>query len=131
VLRILLVEDSPTQAMRLQRVLESQNFEVVLAPDGQQGLELFYQSSFDLVLSDVVMPGMTGFELCRRIKSDPSAAHVPVVLVTSLCGEMDREHGLQSGADEYVSKPYDTEGLLNRISGLLEEVSHRRDGKKS
>jgi DNA-binding response OmpR family regulator len=129
-LRILLVEDSPTQAMKLQRILQERNFEVVLAANGQHGLDLFYQSRFDLVLSDVVMPEMNGFELCRRIKGDPDSAHVPVVLLTSLCEEADRQRGLQSGADEYLSKPYDAKGLLKRIAGLIERLEgNDADGK--
>jgi CheY-like chemotaxis protein len=120
--KILLVEDSPTQAIKLQRMLESCGFEVVHASDGLQALTLFGQFPFDLVLSDVVMPAMTGFELCRAIKSNPETAHVPVILLTSLCEDTDRERGLRSGADEFVRKPYDPKHLLGLLSELIDKV---------
>src|SRR5438874_6400341 len=126
--RILLVEDSPTQAKKLQRILESAGFEVVLATEGNQALKLFESANFDLVLSDVVMPGMTGFELCRQIKSNSKRRSVPVILLTSLCGQSDRERGLASGADEFLNKPYDGASLLQHIGSLIQRCGN--PGKK-
>ena len=87
--------------------LEDQGFEVVGASEGAKALKLFSAGDFDLVLSDVVMPGMTGYELCRAIKNDRHKAHVPVVLLTSLSDPMDVIRGLECGADNFVRKPYD------------------------
>src|SRR5579872_5361321 len=97
-LRILIVEDSPTQARELRLVLEDEGFCVEHAADGEQGLAAIDRAEFDLVLSDVVMPGISGYELCRRIKSGPHG-RVPVVLLTMLSEPQDVIKGLECGAD--------------------------------
>jgi two-component system cell cycle response regulator len=97
--RVLVVEDSLSQAKRLQTILESAGFRVTVAPDGQAGWERFASEAFDLVLSDVMMPGLTGYDLCRRVKSDPRGASVPFVLLTSLTKPLDLARGLECGAD--------------------------------
>src|SRR4051794_7501549 len=101
--RVLVVEDSPTQSRKLQLILESVGFEVAVARDGLEGLGAFRASSFDLVLSDVMMPGMSGYDLCRAIKSGPKAKNVPVMLLTSLSKPNDIIRGLECGADNFVN----------------------------
>jgi diguanylate cyclase (GGDEF)-like protein len=122
-LRVLMVEDSETQALHLGKILRAAGFDVVHASDGQKGLDAFRASTFDLVLSDVNMPVMTGYELCREIKADPRGRDVPFMLITSLGKPVDIVRGLESGADNYVNKPYEGEYLLGRIRGL---VANRR-----
>jgi diguanylate cyclase (GGDEF)-like protein len=117
--RVLVVEDSLTQAKKLEVVLESVGFQVAVARNGYQGLEAFKGSSFDLVLSDVLMPGMSGYELCRAIKSGPPGKNVPVVLLTSLSKPNDIIRGLECGADNFVNKPYESDYLISRIRNLL------------
>src|SRR3954452_3356305 len=95
--RILVVEDSRTQAVRLTRALTAGGFDVAVAHDGLRGLEAFSASRFDLVLSDVQMPGLDGYELCRRIKAGPGGADVPVVLLTHRGEPLDIIRGLESG----------------------------------
>src|SRR5258708_39773711 len=81
--RILVVEDSLTQALHLQILLEEAGADVTVASDGQAALERLFEASFDLIITDVMMPGMTGYELCRAIKDDPAKRQIPVILLTT------------------------------------------------
>lgn len=121
--RVLVVEDSPTQAQEVRLVLEAEGFEVVCAPDAEQGLAAADAERFDIVLSDIVLPGMSGYELCRNIKSGPRAAETPVVLLTMLSDPQDVLRGLECGADNFITKPYDPESLAARVRTVL---SNRR-----
>jgi signal transduction histidine kinase/DNA-binding response OmpR family regulator len=129
--RILVVEDSPTQAIELQLLLEGAGFEVEVARDGERGLARCRAASFDVVLSDVVMPGMDGYELCRQIKADKATSLVPVMLLTSLSDPMDIIRGLECGADNFLTKPYDGVYLIGRVRRLLENRALRGDRKVS
>ena len=126
--RVLVVEDSVTQAEELRLILESDGYEVVTAPDGAAGLEQFAAASFDVVLTDIVMPNMSGYELCRKIKTDRRSRDVPVIIVTTLSDPMDIIQGLEAGADNFITKPYEPEQLLNRIAGILESRRMRQEG---
>src|SRR5262245_29010935 len=117
--RVLVVEDSLTQSKKLEVVLDSVGFEVVVARDGRQGLEMFRVSAFDMVLSDVMMPGLSGYDLCRAIKSEPRGKGVTVMLLTSLSKPQDIIRGLECGADNFVNKPYEGDYLISRIRNLL------------
>lgn len=124
--RILVAEDSPTQAVRLVHALEEQGFEVCSAPDAERALELLAGADFDVVISDVMMPGMSGYELCRAIKSNRARAAVPVVLLTSLSEPMDVINGLACGANHFIRKPYETEDLVGRINEILANAEKRQ-----
>ena len=117
--RILVAEDSPTQAARLIFALEERGFEVTSAHDGEGALELFASDDFDVVISDVMMPGMSGYDLCRAIKSNRTKPPVPVVLLTSLSEPMDVINGLECGADNFIRKPYETDDLVGRVDRIL------------
>ena len=123
--RVLVVEDSASQAKRLQTVLETAGFSVVVASDGQKGLETFQASDFELILSDVMMPGISGYDLCRKIKAQPRGAGVPFVLLTSLGKPIDLVRGLECGADNYIYKPFQPAELLGRITTILTNKSAR------
>jgi len=129
--RILVVEDSPTQAMELKYLLESAGFEVDIAGDGSSGFELCKQPGLDAVLSDIVMPGMDGYELCKCLKADSNTAHLPVMLLTSLSGPMDIIRGLECGADNFLTKPYEGAYLIGRVRRLLESRALRGERKAS
>ena len=129
--RILVVEDSPTQAAELQYLLESAGFEVDVARDGASGLERSKRLEVQVVLSDVVMPGMDGYELCKRIKGDPATAFLPVMLLTSFSEPMDIIRGLECGADNFLTKPYEGAYLIGRVRRLLENRALRGDRKVS
>jgi len=126
--RILVVEDSPTQAERLTQMLRAEGFEVHVATDGEQGFVRTATGSFDVVLSDVLMPGISGFDLCRRIKANSSTKHIPVVLLTRLDDPATLIEAITCGADNFVAKPYEQEYLLARITNVLTSRT-RRQGK--
>jgi signal transduction histidine kinase/DNA-binding response OmpR family regulator len=121
--RVLVVEDSATQAAALALLLENAGYTTRLARRGDRALELLETERIDLVLSDVVMPLMDGYELCRLIKAQPAWQGIPVVLLTSLTDPLAIVRGLASGADHYVTKPYDIEGLLARVRFVLQHVA--------
>ncbi|MEJ5365777.1 MAG: response regulator [Desulfosoma sp.] len=116
---ILVVEDSLTQAVRLQGLLEHNGYRVTTAADGAEALSLLERMTPTLVISDIVMPGMDGYELCRRIKSEPKTTDIPVILVTQLSEPEDILKGLECGADNFITKPYEENFLLSRIQYIL------------
>jgi two-component system, sensor histidine kinase and response regulator len=115
--RILVVEDSMTQAHMMRTVLESDGFKVDVAPNGEVALEKHSDNDYQLVLSDVMMPGMSGYDLCRKIKS--SGKEVPVVLVTALSELKDLVEGLRSGADNFITKPFEPNYLVSRVKAVI------------
>jgi len=117
--RILIVEDSPTQAQRLQHILEQQGYEVGIAGNGRLALDMTAQFRPALIISDVIMPEMDGYELSRRIKADTDLREIPVILVTTMSDPQDVIHGLECGADNFVLKPYDENYLLGRVRYVL------------
>lgn len=119
-IRVLAVEDSHTQAAMLSADLEAAGFGVFLARSGPEALGLLDSEGFDLIVSDVVMPGMTGYELCRRVKDDPRTKDVPVILLTSLTDPLDVVRGLESGADTFLRKPYKAEQLIARCHAAID-----------
>jgi signal transduction histidine kinase len=125
-LHILIAEDSATQAQRLQHILEQQGYRVTAAANGRLALEAARHSKPALVISDVVMPEMTGYELCERIKADAQLADVPVVLVTTLSDPQDVIRGLECRADNFILKPYDADQLVRRIQFVLVNSQMRR-----
>ncbi len=105
--------------MRLLRaVLEPRGYEVAEAASGEEALERLAAGGVDLVLLDVMMPGIDGYEVCRRIRADPATAFVPVIMVTA-SGEAEKRRGLDAGADDFVTKPFDQAELLARVRSLL------------
>ncbi len=125
---ILIVEDSAMQAKRLKRLLEEHGYTVIVAHDGQEGLELARRHNPSLIVSDIVMPVMDGYHMCRTIKSEPNLSAIPVILLTSLSNPEDVFLGLESGADSYVSKPYEGNVLIARIKSVIEAQNRHRSG---
>src|SRR5882757_10208168 len=125
-LQILIAEDSATQAQRLQYILERHGYRVTAAANGRLALEAAQRSRPALIISDVVMPEMNGYELCRRVKADARLSHVPVILVTTLSDPHDVIRGLECGADNFILKPYDGDQLLRRIQFVLVNSQMRR-----
>jgi signal transduction histidine kinase len=117
-MRALVVEDSKTQAIAVAHALREAGFEVTIAHDGEAGLEAARSALPDVVVSDVLMPRMDGFELCKRLKDDASTRRVPVVLMTSVSQPVDVVRALASGADGFVSKPFDGRALGEQLSRL-------------
>jgi two-component system, cell cycle sensor histidine kinase and response regulator CckA len=123
---ILIAEDTPTQAAQLADVLESEGFCVMTAPDGETALRFLETEKIDLVISDVVMPRMSGYEICRSVKASHRDRDAPILLVTSLSDPMEVIRGLECGADGFLRKPYRPEDLVNRIRRILDNVQIRR-----
>ncbi|GEM_PF-2399523 len=128
--QILIVEDSPTQALELQLLLESEGYDVTVARDGIEGHAAATNGAFDLVLSDLNMPRMDGFELCRRLKADPRTRSLPFLIITDRHRLTDMIGALEVGADNFVTKPYHPAELRQQISRLLEDISVWR-GRRS
>ena len=120
--RYLVVEDSRFQARFLRALLEKHRYDVRVARNGQEGLDALKNERPSLILSDIVMPVMDGFEMCRIIKSQDELKQIPVVLLTTQSRPQDVLRGLESGADSYVTKPYDESTLLSTIERALLRV---------
>lgn len=117
--RILVVDDVKANVRLLEARLGAEYFEVRSAVSGAQALEILADWPCDIVLLDVMMPGLDGFEVCRRIKTDPRLAHIPVVLITALDRSEDRIRGLRAGADEFLTKPVNDVALVARVRNLI------------
>ncbi|MGA0531517.1 PleD family two-component system response regulator [Hansschlegelia sp. KR7-227] len=116
--RILVVDDVPANLKLLEARLTAEYFEVVTASSGPEALAICERAQCDVVLLDVMMPGMNGFEVCRRLKADPKTHHIPVVMITALDQPSDRVTGLEAGADDFLTKPVADVALLARIRSL-------------
>ena len=117
--RVLVVDDILSNVKLLEAKLTAEYFEVITASSGEQALTRVSSDLPDIVLLDVMMPGMDGFEACRRIKSDPKTTHIPVVMVTALDQSADRVTGLEAGADDFLTKPVDDMALFARVRSLV------------
>ncbi len=117
--RVLVVDDVAANVRLLESRLQAEYFDVRTALSGTEALEIAERERVDLVLLDVMMPDMTGFEVCAKLKADPRTAHVPVVMVTSLDQAEDRVKGLECGADDFLSKPVSDIALVTRVKSLV------------
>jgi twitching motility two-component system response regulator PilH len=116
---ILIVEDSIVQREMMTDLLKASGLEVTHASDGAEALEAIHKPPPDLVVLDIVMPRMNGYELCRRLKSDPKTQNVPVVMCSSKGEEFDRYWGMKQGADAYIAKPFQPIELVGTVKQLL------------
>jgi two-component system, OmpR family, response regulator VanR len=126
-LEILVVEDSPTQALQLTSLLSEAGYQVHTARDGAEALKRVNNAPPALVISDIMMPEMDGYELCSHIKKNPKTKDIPVILITSLTEPEDIVKGLECGADNFVTKPYEGELLLSQAEYMLVNRAIRKD----
>jgi signal transduction histidine kinase len=126
---ILIVEDSPTQAAHLRAMLQSHAYRARVAGNGRIALEAIRQRKPQLILSDILMPEMDGYELCRAIKADADLRDIPVILVTSLDDPQDIIRGIECGADNFVRKPYAEDYMLSRIAQVLANQRLRKEAQ--
>ncbi|MDQ2701948.1 MAG: twitching motility response regulator PilH [Pseudomonadota bacterium] len=117
--RILIVDDSPSQLMGIRRIVEKLGHEALTAEDGAAGVEAAKRELPDLILMDVVMPNLNGFQATRSISREPTTKHIPVILVTTKDQETDRMWGMRQGARAYLTKPFSEEELSEVIAGNL------------
>jgi len=116
--RILIVDDSPTQLMGIQRIVEKLGHETLTATDGAAGVETAKAALPDLVLMDVVMPNLNGFQATRTLKREATTSHIPVILVTTKDQDTDRMWGMRQGAKAYITKPFSE----NELSEVIERI---------
>ena len=130
--RILMIEDDPDIALSLRLKLERDGgFEVRTAEDGAAGLRMAVDRPPDLVLLDVNLPEMDGFEVCRQLRSDPATAQIPVIMLTARIDESDRVAGLDLGADDYITKPFSPKEALARIRAVLRRSDRSAEGQEA
>src|SRR6202453_525068 len=119
--RLLLIEDSPTQLLTIRKTLESEGYVILEAKNGAEGLVRAYNELPDLIISDVIMSGINGYQLCRLVKNDPDLSTTPVILLTKLDGSVDRFWGMKSGADRYIPKEPGFPNLIKAVREILGE----------
>jgi DNA-binding response OmpR family regulator len=127
IIEILIVEDSRTQAEELKYILENYNYVVNHALNAEQALEILAETEPDIIISDIVMPGMDGYSFCSVVKRDGRLKSIPVILLTSLSDPKDIMKGLESGADSFLVKPYNDEILHNRIQYFIQNAILRKE----
>jgi PAS domain S-box-containing protein len=124
---ILVVEDSPTESLKLQRLLEEDGYRVIPAQNGNDALKELQKQSFDLMISDIMMPEKDGYELCSAVKKKSGLKQIPVILLTSLSDPNDVVRGLDAKADYYITKPYDCDYLLGKVNRILSGRRNLKD----
>ncbi|MEA5470667.1 response regulator transcription factor [Spirulina sp. 06S082] len=119
--KVLVVEDSPAQRQMISELLKSSGLTVEVAGNGVEALAQIQENQYepDIVVLDIVMPQMNGYELCRRLKADPKTKNVPVVMCSSKGEEFDRYWGMRQGADAYIAKPFQPKELIGTVKQLL------------
>ena len=123
---VLIIDDEPTALEALKALLEPQGYRLECATDGVEGMRMACDLQPDVILLDVMMPGMDGLEVCRRLRADPQLAEVPVVMVTALDDQASRLQGIEAGADDFISKPYNKPELRARVRTITRLNRHRR-----
>ncbi|MES2572447.1 MAG: response regulator [Verrucomicrobiota bacterium] len=121
--KILLVEDNEMNRDMLSRRLERKGFQVVLALDGESGVEMTGSHAPDLILMDMSLPVLDGWEATRRLKADPATRHIPVIALTAHAMSSDREKAIEAGCDDYDTKPIELARLLGKIEALLSRTA--------
>ena len=112
---ILVIDDNPTNLQVLYKALSDRGYDVLVEMDGKSGIELVKNSPPDLILLDVMMPGIDGFETCSRLQADPITKEIPIIFMTALSDTVNKVKGLSLGAVDYISKPFQQEEVLARI----------------
>jgi twitching motility two-component system response regulator PilH len=121
--RILAVDDSPTVLQLLSQMLAEGHHDVIRAVDGVEAIRLAVEQQPDLVLLDVILPKLNGYQVCRQLKAMPETAAIPVILITRKAKDEDRQWGVEQGADGYITKPFTTLDLLSMIRQFLPPLS--------
>lgn len=116
---VLVVEDTLSALELISNYLQDSGYNVILATDAKEGLSKALEYKPDVVVTDVVMPGMSGFELCRKLKSNPATEHLPIIICSSKDQEIDRIWGMKQGANIYVTKPFTREELISAVKSVV------------
>jgi len=126
--KIMIIEDDPDICEILEYNLKQEDFDVVVFHDGQQGLDAILQQPPDLILLDLMLPGKNGMEIARTIRKEETTFNLPIIMITARSEEMDVLHGLEQGADDYITKPFRPKEVIARVKAMLRR--HRRDEDK-
>jgi len=121
--RILLVDDEPNIVLALEFLMKKAGYETLTADDGEKALEAIREHRPDLVILDLMMPRLDGYEVCQRVRSDPALKKMIIVMLTAKGREVEREKGLAMGADLYITKPFSTREVVEKVRELLAEAS--------
>lgn len=120
--KILVVEDDPVALRLIEYTLGQGGYQVVTAANGLEGMRKAKQEAPDLIILDVMLPGLDGFEVCHRLRSDPETAHVPIMMLSAKAQEVDKATGLKTGADYYLVKPAAPSEIMNQVETLLANI---------
>jgi len=118
---ILVVEDNPQTVKLIKFILEKNNYSAVTAKDGEQGLQMAKEKKPDLIILDLMLPGMDGYRVCETLKADADTKEIPIIVLTALDTGADFEKALEKKADWYITKPFEPQHLLKRVSYLIEK----------
>jgi len=129
--RILAVDDEPKVLAVIKKRLEFAGYEVITAADGPDGLQKARSERPDLIVLDLILPGLNGYQVCRLLKGDRGFSDIPVLMLTARSQEKDISEGLKAGADAYMTKPYDPEEFLAQVAKLLAQAGRQATGGDS
>ncbi|RDB42032.1 response regulator [Halomonas sp. DQ26W] len=119
--KVLVVDDEPNIVLSIEFLMQQAGFDVVTAEDGESALERVAETPPDLILLDISLPGISGFDVLEQLRGDPQHARLPIIMLTAHGREVEREKGLALGADDYVTKPFSTQALVEKVKSLLAE----------
>ncbi|MGC3872860.1 response regulator transcription factor [Halomonas sp. GXIMD04776] len=119
--KVLVVDDEPNIVLSLEFLMQRAGFEVITAENGEQALALVADQAPDLVLLDISLPGISGFDVLERLRADTAHKRLLIIMLTAHGREVEREKGLALGADDYITKPFSTQALVDKVKGLLDE----------
>ncbi|HSP31460.1 MAG TPA: response regulator [Halomonas sp.] len=117
--KVLVVDDEPNIVLSLEFLMEQAGFEVVTAEDGEQALARVSDTQPDLLLLDISLPGISGFDVLERLRGEEATAQLPIIMLTAHGRDVEREKGMALGADDYITKPFSTQALVEKVKALL------------
>ncbi|KPQ26979.1 response regulator transcription factor [Halomonas sp. HL-93] len=120
--RVLVVDDEPNILISLEFLMQQAGFDVVTAEDGEQAMTCVNQAKPDLILLDISLPGISGFDVLEQLRQDSTTATLPIIMLTAHGREVEREKGMALGADDYITKPFSTQALVEKVNALLTET---------
>lgn len=125
--KILVIDDEPDIVELVSYNLRKEGFEVSTASDGEEALAMIRKGNFDFLVLDLMLPGIQGMELCRILRSDPKTAHLPIIMLTAKGEEIDLILGLETGADDYMTKPFSPRELIARVKAVMRRLSEKAE----
>ena len=118
--KILVIEDDPSTLRLIKYTLQQEGYQVLIASNGLDGMRKAQSGEIDLIILDVLLPGIDGFEICHRLRGDPQTAQLPILMISGKAREIDKATGLKMGADDYITKPWHRPELLDKIAAMLQ-----------